>query len=89
MRHVGIELRRRGTDWPTDCSEVTAAHLALVRSLWLARANITALKEDDFSGLVSLESLVMNENPLTELPEGIFEGSEQAGRPELVCNKTP
>ena len=75
LTKIGIESRRRDTDWPTDCAEVTADHLALVRSLWLAQANITVLQEHDFSGLVSLKSIVLVENPqLTTLPEGIFHG---------------
>ncbi|MXZ36414.1 MAG: hypothetical protein F4Z21_14670, partial [Acidobacteria bacterium] len=53
LRTVGIESRRLGTDWPTDCAEVTADHLALVRSLWLVRDNITAFQAHDFRGLVS------------------------------------
>ena len=75
LSEVGIESRRLGTDWPTDCADVTAAHLARVQQLWLVRADITALQEHDFSGLVSLESIVLNGNPLlTTLPEGIFHG---------------
>ena len=71
---VAIESRRLGTDWPEDCAEVTTAHLARVRSLWLGNADITALQENDFSGLVSLQSIILTENFLTELPEGIFRG---------------
>ena len=75
LTKISIESRRRGTDWPTDCSEVTADHLALVRSLWLVRADITALQEHDFRGLVSLNGIVLNGNPLLKtLPEGIFHG---------------
>ena len=72
--HVGIESRRAGETAPTGCAEVTTTHLARVRSLWLGSANITALQENDFSGLVSLQSIVLTENFLTELPEGIFRG---------------
>ena len=71
---VGIESRRAGETAPEDCAEVTTAHLARVRSLWLGNADITALQENDFSGLVSLQSIVLTENFLTELPEGIFRG---------------
>ena len=75
LNKVRIESMRLGTDWPTDCAEVTTAHLARVRSLSLGSANITALQEHDFSGLVSLGSIVLSSNPLlTTLPEGIFHG---------------
>ncbi|MDE2755628.1 MAG: leucine-rich repeat domain-containing protein [Acidobacteriota bacterium] len=86
MTKISIESAYRGTDWPTDCAEVTADHLALVRSLLLAQANITALQKHDFSGLVSLTSLVMIENPLTELPEGIFEDTSRLNRISLQVN---
>lgn len=75
LREVSIESRRAGETAPTDCSEITAAHLARVLQLWLVRADITALQEHDFSGLVSLKSIVLNGNPLLKtLPEGIFHG---------------
>ena len=75
LRTVSIESRRTGETAPEDCAGVTAAHLALVRQLSLGGTNITALQEHDFRGLVSLESIVLTENPqLTTLPEGIFHG---------------
>ena len=30
LDRIGIESRRLGADWPTDCADVTADHLALV-----------------------------------------------------------
>ena len=74
VEQAQIESPRRGIDPPTDCAEVTADHLAIVRSLWLAQANITVLQEHDFSGLVSLNSIVLGTNSLATLPEGIFQG---------------
>ena len=75
LRTVGIESGRRGMDWPTDCAEVTGAHLALVRQLSVVGTNITALQEHDFRELVSLEHVFLTDNPLlTTLPEGIFQG---------------
>lgn len=69
------ELERGLTDLTTDCAEVTADHLALVRSLRLARTHITALQAHDFRGLVSLGSVTIVDNPfLTTLPAGIFQG---------------
>ena len=82
LRKVGIEFRNRGgTDWPTDCAEVAADHLALVRSLWLVRDNITAFQAHDFRGLVSLKSITLAGNPLlTTFPEGIFLGLSRLER---------
>ena len=72
---VGIESRRVGETAPTGCAEVTTTHLARVRSLWLGSTTITALQVHDFSGLISLESIVLSGNRLlTALPEGIFHG---------------
>ena len=71
---IGIASRRLGADWPRDCADVTADHLALVPELWLAAADITALQEHDFRGLVSLDSIILGSNALTALPEGLFQG---------------
>ena len=57
-----------------DCSEVTTAHLTRITQLSIANANLTALQEHDFSGLISLENIGLTDNPLTTLPEGIFSG---------------
>ena len=86
LRKVGIDFRNRGgTDWPTDCAEVAADHLALVRSLWLVRDNITAFQAHDFRGLVSLKSITLAGNPLlTTFPAGIFQGLSRLERPAIV-----
>ena len=55
-----------------DCAEITTAHLTSVTSIWLAGANLTALQENDFSGLISLGQMTIFGNSLTELPDGIF-----------------
>ena len=57
-----------------NCRNVTAAHLAGVRSLNLARSRITVLDKDDLDGLGNLEDLRLNNNYLRELPSEIFSG---------------
>ena len=59
----------------TDCSLVTAAHLAGITGvLRLSTLGIEALKPGDFAGLSGLTALYLNGNPLTALPAGIFDG---------------
>ena len=74
LRKVDIASERAGVTRPKDCSEVTAAHLALVQSLGLARGNLTALQEHDFNGLVSVHLIELVETTVTTLPEGLFQG---------------
>ena len=68
------QVRRETTSHIYDCNEVAAAHLASVTEMELFGANITALKENDFSGLISLQDIVLSENSLTTLPEEVFQG---------------
>ncbi len=57
----------------TDCSEVTAVHLAnLQPRLTLHNEGITSLHAGDFAGLASLQSLWLHDNLLTSLPDGVF-----------------
>ena len=88
LNKVQIEELERGlTDLTFDCAEVTADHLALVRSLWLVRDNITAFQAHDFRGLVSLKSITLSGNPLlTTFPEGIFQGLSRLERLTLSEN---
>ena len=58
----------------TAAADVTATHLAAIRSLDLRADGITALKTGDFSGLTGLTSLNLYGNMFTRLPVGIFEG---------------
>ena len=58
----------------STCGGVTDAHLAAITSLNLAGADITSLKEGDFSGLTSLETLNLESNELSVLPGGVFSG---------------
>ncbi len=71
----------------SDCSEVTEAHLAVItgfldlagpHEFWgvpSGRPNpIPELKAGDFSGLSSLEGLLLQYNDLTTLPPGFFHG---------------
>ena len=68
----------QGRDAPvTDCSEVTAAHLAAVGTLALEDPGLTALKAGDFAGLSGVLTLfLINNTALTALPAGIFDGAE-------------
>ena len=60
-------------DGVTDCSEVTAVHLASVKPrLTLNNKGITSLQAEDFAGLTSLKSLWLHDTQLTSLPDGVF-----------------
>ena len=56
-------------------NDVTAAHLrSITTSLDLRNKSITSLKAGDFSGLSSLEKLILDQNSISSLPEEVFEG---------------
>ena len=61
-----------------SAADVTVAHLAAITSLNFgsssSNAGITSLKSGDFSGLSSLRALELFNNPLTTLPEDVFDG---------------
>ena len=58
------------------CRDVTAEHLSTITRLNLEHPHyyqrITALKEDDLSGLTDLRVLSIGNNNFVDLPEGIF-----------------
>ncbi len=56
----------------SGCEAVTAQHLAGVKRLDLEESDIRTLRVHDFSGLNSLEYLLLDNNSLRELPEGVF-----------------
>ena len=58
----------------SSCDQVTVGHLAGVTKLDLAGTGITWLERDDFSGLSSLQHLLLNSNRLRELPDEVFNG---------------
>ena len=57
----------------TDCANVTEVDLATITTLNLSSMSITALKSDDFSGMLSLTTLNLSNNILSSLPDGIFD----------------
>ena len=57
-----------------SCHNVTADVLAVRQTLDIQGRGIESLQPHDFNGLSGLNALLLNENRLTELPEGIFEG---------------
>ena len=60
-----------GTD---NCSAVTSTQLAGIRTLDASNESISSLQAGDFSGLTSLEDLLLDSNSLTNLPENLFDG---------------
>ena len=58
----------------SECAQVTLGHLTEVTRLDLSGSGLTGLRADDFSGLVALESLLLNNNSLGTLPQGVFSG---------------
>ena len=58
----------------SECAQVTLGHLTEVTRLDLSGSGLTGLRADDFSGLVALEGLLLNNNSLGTLPRGVFSG---------------
>ena len=56
------------------CGNVTSTHLEGVTSLDLSLSSISALQDEDFSGLTQLTLLKLDNNSLTSLPAAIFSG---------------
>ena len=74
----------------TDCSLVTAAHLAgITGDLELDSQGIEALKPGDFAGLSGLTTLNLTGNALTALPAGIFDGLVALINLYLINNNLP
>ena len=62
----------------SDCERVTASDLSgLTGGLVLSNAGITTLQAQDFSGLTSLQSILLSENALSSLPANVFKGLTQ------------
>ncbi|MDE2877061.1 MAG: fibronectin type III domain-containing protein [Gemmatimonadota bacterium] len=57
-----------------DCSGVTDAHLAKLKSLDVIEAGVTSLRTGDFAGLSNVTELSLSDNLLTALPAGVFNG---------------
>ena len=75
VRDKLLELVKANDSNVTDCSKVTAAHLAaLTEQLYLDHAGIATLKRGDFANLGGVAALTLNANDLTALTAGVFEG---------------
>ena len=70
----------------SGCGNVTSTHLEGVTSLDLSLSSISALQEEDFSGLTRLVQLLLNDNSLVTLPEGVFSGLSHLKTLELSEN---
>ena len=57
-----------------QCSEVTAAQMAAITTLDLARLGLTDLRAADLAGLTALERLDIDDNSLTSLSSDTFSG---------------
>ena len=55
------------------CAQMTLGHLAGVTRLDLSGTGITGIQAEDFRGLSSLRVLWLQNNPLSELPRGVFD----------------
>ena len=75
VRDALVTAVQENDDAVTNCSLVTAAHLAGITGvLRLGNQGIEALKAGDFAGLSGVTQLNLNANALSALPSGIFEG---------------
>ena len=70
-----------------DCSGVTDADLAKLKSLDVNDAGITSLRPGDFAGLTSVTDLSLGGNRLTSLPAGIFDGMNSLSELRLSDNR--
>ena len=70
-----LAVRARTGDTALGCAQVTEAHLgALSGTLILAHKGIGTLKPGDFANLGGIAALQLDNNDLTALPAGVFEG---------------
>ena len=69
-----------------SANDVTAAHLAAIKTLSLSSQSITTLKAGDFDGFTALTRLDLNGNALSTLPSGIFDNL--TGLTTLTLNNT-
>ena len=75
VRDKLVELVQAADSTVTDCSLVTTEHLGeLDGSLILVNAGIAGLKAGDFADLGGVTGLLLNDNALTALAAGVFDG---------------
>ena len=58
----------------SNCSDVTATHLAAIGTLNLSHNSLTSLKPGDFDGLTGVTFLALSSSRLTTLLAGVFDG---------------
>ena len=72
-----------------DCNGVTSGELAAITHLDFLGDTITALKSGDFAGLTWLRWLNLDNNSLSSLPAGVFEGLTELGPRTLSLQGNP
>ena len=75
VRDELVRLAQANDPAVTDCMKVDSAALAGITGvLRLSGKNIAALKAGDFAGLGGVTNIILNDNALTALPAGVFDG---------------
>ena len=90
VRDELVRLAQANDPAVTDCMKVDAAALAGITGvLRLGGKGIAALKAGDFAGLGGVTNLFLNDNALTELPAGVFDGLRRVGLVLLGAAQRP
>ena len=71
----------------SDCTAVSARELAAITALNLAEQSIRSLRAGDFDGLTGLETLEMDFNSLTGIPEAVIDHLTSLKKLNLCDNR--